>query len=400
MALPLAGIRVLDLTNVLSGPFCTQQLAHLGADVVKIEAPGRGDLARHLGADPELARQGMGVTFLANNAGKRSVTLNLKHATGAALFRRMVARAHVVVENFRPGVMDRLGLGYPDLRAANPRLVYCALSGFGQTGPLADRAAYDQVVQGYSGIMSVTGDEASAPLRVGFPLCDTIGGMTAAFAIAAALCRQRATGEGAFIDVAMLDATLGQLGFVTANYLNGGEVPRPWGNDNPTACPSGTFRTAEGLLNIAANEQKHYERLCELIGRPELRTDPRFADREARRGRRAELNRLLEAALATRPAAEWEVILGAAGIPCGPVLSVPAALAHPQVQARGLVQALRDVPGVPGEVRVLRAGFRLDGETPGAPGPPPGLGEHTGACLAELALDADAVARLRADGVV
>ena len=204
----LEGVRILDLTNVLAGPFCCYQLALLGADVIKVEVPGSGDLARQLGADPELNRRLMGASFLAQNAGKRSVTINLKSPAGKEVFHRLVATADVIVENFRPGVMDRLGLGYQPLRKIKANLIYCAISGFGRDGPLADNPAYDQIVQGLSGVMSVTGDKQSTPLRVGFPVADTIGGMTAAFAITAALFHRDRSGHGEFIDVSMLEATL------------------------------------------------------------------------------------------------------------------------------------------------------------------------------------------------
>ena len=250
---PLEGVTVLDLTNVLAGPFAGYQLACLGARVIKVESP-EGDLARRLGAEPGYAQAGMGVSFLAVNAGKESIALDLKHPAAAPVFMALVERADVLLENFRPGVMDRLGFGAARLTAHNPRLVYCGISGFGATGPLAQRPAYDQIIQGLAGVMSVTGDEASSPLRVGYPVCDTIGGLTAAFAVVAALLRARATGRGATLDVSMLDATIATMGWVVSNYLNTGVAPRPMGNDNFTAAPSGTFRTGDGLINIAANE--------------------------------------------------------------------------------------------------------------------------------------------------
>ena len=266
----LEGIRALDLTNVLAGPFGAYQLAQLGADVIKVEAPGCGDLARQLGADADLNRELMGASFLAQNAGKRSVTVNLKSEAGKEVFRRLVRSADVVIENFRPGVMERLGLGYASLCQARPGLVYCAISGFGQNGPLKDNPAYDQIIQGLSGVMSVTGDVATAPLRVGYPVADTIGGLTAAFAIAAALVRRTRTGAGEFIDVSMLEATLVTMGWQVSNWLIAGVRPQPLGNENMTAAPSGTFATGDGLLNIAANQQQQFEMLARLIDRPEL----------------------------------------------------------------------------------------------------------------------------------
>src|SRR5215475_3247331 len=223
----LEGIRALDLTNVLAGPFGAYQLAQLGAEVIKVEAPGCGDLARQLGADADLNRELMGASFLAQNAGKRSVTVNLKCEAGKEVFRRLVGAADVVMENFRPGVMARLGLGYDTLRQMRPGLVYCAISGFGQDGPLKDNPAYDQIVQGLSGVMSVTGDADTAPLRTGFPIADTIAGLTASFAIAAALVDQRQTGRGRHIDVSLLESTLAAMGWVVSNHLNAGVNPQP-----------------------------------------------------------------------------------------------------------------------------------------------------------------------------
>src|SRR5262245_46173271 len=287
----LAGVRILDLTNVLAGPFCCYQLAQLGAEVIKVEVPGSGDLARQLGADPALNRAHMGASFLAQNAGKRSLTVNLKVAKGREIFRKLVASSGVVVENFRPGVMERLELGYAMLKEVKPDIIYCAISGFGQDGPLKFNPAYDQIIQGLSGVMSVTGDEQSAPLRVGYPVADTMGGITAAFAISSALFKRERTGEGEFIDVSMLESSLVAMGWAVSNWLIAGVRPAPMGNENMTASPSGTFKTGQGLLNIAANKQEQFETLSKLIGRDDLVTDPRFAAREDRKQRRFELNR-------------------------------------------------------------------------------------------------------------
>ena len=300
VSLPLSGIRVLDLSNVLSGPFCTYQLALLGADVLKIENPAGGDLARRLGADPQASARNMGASFVAVNAGKQSMTLNLKYEAGKEILRKLVTEADVLVENFRPGVMDRLGLGAKSLLELNPRLVYCAISGFGNDGPLAHRPAYDQIIQGMSGAMSVTGDAESAPLRVGYPVSDTVGGMNAALAICAAVLAAQRTGEGTIIDVSMLEATLSSMGWVVSNYLNAGVTPTPMGNENFTAAPSGTFVCGDGMLNIAANETKQFVALCELIGRPDLPHDARFSERNTRKRYRAELKHEIEAALAAR----------------------------------------------------------------------------------------------------
>jgi crotonobetainyl-CoA:carnitine CoA-transferase CaiB-like acyl-CoA transferase len=399
MAGLLAGLRILDLTNVLAGPFCCYQLAQLGAEVIKVETPGTGDLARQLGADPELNRRLMGASFLAQNAGKRSITLNLKNASARDAFVRLVKTSDVVVENFRPGVMERLGLGYETLKAIKPDLIYCAISGFGQDGPLRLNPAYDQIVQGLSGVMSVTGDAQSAPLRVGYPVADTMGGITAAYAISAALFRRERSGEGEFIDVSMLESTLVAMGWVVSNWLIGGVRPQPLGNDNMTASPSGAFRTGDGLLNIAANQQQQFETLCRLIGRPELTADPRFVGREDRKRHRVALSAELEKALAARPAAEWATLLNENSVPAGEVFDVPAVLEHPQIVERGLVRKFDDVPNVDDAVSVVRSGFRLGSGDPAPASPPPVLGADTESLLAELGYSQDQIEALKREAV-
>ena len=394
---PLAGVRVLDLTNVLAGPFCCHQLAHLGAEVVKVEAVGRGDLARGLGADPALSARGMGISFLAQNAGKKSVTLNLKHDKGKALLKRLVREADVLVENFRPGVMDRLGLGYPALREENPRLIYAAISGFGQDGPWRDRPAYDQIVQGASGVMSITGDAESAPLRVGYPLADTVGGLTAAMAICAAL---NAGERGAFIDVSMLDAVIATMGWAVSNYLIGGVEPAPHGNENTTSAPSGTFAAADGPLNIAANKDEQWDVLARHLGRADLLERADYATREARKANRAALKAELETVLTTRPARDWARELNRLGVPAGAVLTVPEVLAHPQVAERGIRARFANVPGVGRPVEVLRTGVQIDGAPPAVDTPPPELGAHNAEVYGALGLSAEEIAALAEEGVL
>ena len=393
---PLKGIRILDLTNVLAGPFCCHQLAHMGADVIKIETPGTGDLARQLGADPARNANLMGISFLAQNPGKRSITLNLKSASGKRILKELVQKADALVENFRPGVMARLDLDYETLREANPRLVYCAISGFGQDGPLAKLPAYDQIVQGMSGVMSITGDGDTAPYRVGYPMGDTIGGMTAAFAVAAALAN-KAEDRGTFIDVSMLEAVIATMGWVVSNHLIAGQAPIPNGNDNFTASPSGTFKTADGVMNIAANKQEQFEALCEIIDNPSLARDPRFADRKDRLANRSALTAELEVAFATAPTNEWVEKLTTNGVPTGPVWSVPEALAHPQLADRGLLQTHRVGSE---DLQLVGIGAKLDGIAPGVDSPPPTLGEHTNDILNELGYDKAQILGLKEEGAI
>ncbi len=380
----LSGVRVLDLTNVLAGPYCCYQLALLGADVIKVESPAGGDLARQLGASPELNKAGMGASFLAQNAGKRSVVLDLKAEPDRERFLDLVATADALVENFRPGVMERLGLGYEALKKIRPSLVYCAISGFGQTGPMRDNPAYDQIIQGLSGIMSITGTPQTAPLRVGYPVADTLGGLVGAFATCAALVRQKTTGEGAFLDVSMLECTLSALGWPVSNYLTANVEPAPMGNENMTAAPSGTFRTGEGLLNISANKQEQFVRLCELVGQPELAADPRFAERETRKKNRAALKALLDEALSRDTAAAWEATLNKAGVPAGRVLTIPQVLEEEQVRLRQVTQRFSGVAGRTEPLTVVRGGVVVDGKPPLPKVPPPELGQHTNEIFAAM----------------
>lgn len=380
---PLRGIRVLDLTNVLAGPYCSYQLMLLGAEVVKIERPGRGDLARRLGPEPGLNAAGVGASFLAQNAGKKSVELDLKDARDRATFEGLLDEADVLLENFRAGVLDRMGFGWDVLRSRNPRLVYCAISGFGQAGPMSRAPAYDQIIQGLSGMMSITGTPETAPLRVGFPVSDSVGGLVAAMAISAALAGRSRTGVGSFLDVSMLEASLSAMGWAASNYLVSGVSPEPMGDQNATAAPSGTFDAADGPLNIAANRQEQFEVLCRLVEREDLVTDDRFADREARKENRTALNHEINAALRRRPAVEWERILSDAGVPAARILTVPQAVQLDQLQARGFFTDL-PFPGQEGRLlRVSGNGVLVNGAALRPESPPPLLGAHN----AEFATD-------------
>jgi len=394
----LSGIRVLDLTNVLSGPFATLHLALLGAEVIKIENPVDGDLARKLGNVPALNDQLMGTSFLAQNANKKSLTLNLKDPQGVEIFRRLAKNADVIVENFRPGVMERLNLGYGVLSKTNPRLIYCAISGFGQTGPDALKPAYDQIIQGLSGVMAINGDETLNPLRCGFPVCDTVGGLNAAFAIMGALYHRERSGEGQFIDIALLDSIMPLMGWVAANLLIGGQQPVLMGNDNFTAAPSGTFATQDGYINIAANKQEQWEAVADLLGVPELKTDPRFAKRDNRKKNRKELTPLLEARLKLQATAHWVDALNARGVPSGEILGLEAALNAPQVQHRKAIGTVH-ADGI-GDLQLFNATAQF-GKTPAAlECAPPRLGAHTADLLRELGYTEQEAQEFRQKGIV
>jgi formyl-CoA transferase len=401
MPLPLDGVRVIDLTNVIAGPLASYQLVMLGAEVIKIEVPGIGDLGRKFGADPALGKKRMGASFFASNSGKKSITLNLKHERGKEVFRRLVKDADVVVENFRPGTMTKLGLDYAALKGVNPSLVYCAVSGFGQSGPLSQRPTYDQIIQGFCGLMSLTGDATTAPIRAGFTVCDAMAAITAAFAICAALFRKQKSGTGEMIDVSMLDASLASMGaWIISNHLNAGDIPIPRGNENPSSSPSGTYRTGDGLINIVNNEDKHFERLCEVIGRPELKTDPRFAERTTRIANRDQMRAILEQALQAKSATQWEALFDAAGVPAGRIFTVPEIMQHPQIESRQFLKRFKDVPGVGRDIAVPRLGFQLASGQLDVETPPPRLGQDTATVLGEIGYSTQDIDELRSQGII
>jgi crotonobetainyl-CoA:carnitine CoA-transferase CaiB-like acyl-CoA transferase len=392
------GICVLDLTNVLSGPFATMHLALLGAEVIKIEPPGSGDLARKLGNVQKLNSELMGTSFLAQNANKKSVTLNLKHPKARQIFEELARGTDVVVENFRPGVMKRLGIDYEALQGINPRIVYCAISGFGQTGPDAMKPAYDQIIQGLSGTMAVNGDERLNPLRCGFPVCDTVGGLNAAFAIAAALYHRERTGAGQFIDIALLDSIMPLMGWVAANLLIGLQQPVLMGNDNFTAAPSGTFATKDGHINIAANKQEQWEAVTDVLGLPELKSDPRFQERDARKRNRKALTPLLEAKLRENTTDHWVEILNRNDVPSGAILGLEEALNQPQVEHRGTLQSIA-AEGI-GPLRLFNLSAQFEKTPACLDAPPPRLSEHTDEILSRLGYSEAQIRDLRQDHVI
>ena len=389
----LDNVRVIDMTNVLAGPFATMHLALLGAEVIKIENPEGGDLARKLGNVPHLNQQLMGTSFLAQNANKKSLTLNLKVEEAKVIFCKLIESADVLVENFRPGVMKRLGFSYEALCQINPRLIYCAISGFGQSGPDALKPANDQIIQGLSGVMAINGDERLNPLRCGFPVCDTVGGLNAAFAIMAALYYRERTGEGQFIDIALLDSIMPLMGWVAANLLIGGKQPILLGNDNFTAAPSGTFRTQDGYINIAANQQQQWEDLVDTLGLPELKSDPHFQERDTRKANRKLLTPLLEAKLIEKTTAYWVDVLNEKGIPSGDILSLGAALSSEQVEHRRVIEEVNE-PEI-GDIKLFNLTAKFS-RTPGKiDSPPPRLSAHSAKILSGLGYSGEDIKRLK-----
>jgi CoA:oxalate CoA-transferase len=394
----LEGIKVLDLTNVLSGPFASLHLALLGAEVIKIENPKDGDLARKLGIVPGFNKQLMGTSFLAQNCNKKSVSLNTKSPEGKEIFKKLAQDADIVIENFRPGVMNRLGIGYEVISKLNPKIIFCAISGFGSTGPDADKPAYDQIIQGLSGEMAINGDERLNPLRAGFPVCDTVGGMNAAFAVMAALFHRERTGEGQYIDIALLDSIMPLMGWVSANLLIGGQQPVVMGNDNFTAAPSGTFRTQDGYINIAANKQEQWEAVCDVLGLPELKVDPRFQERDTRKKNRKELTPLLEVQLMGQPTHFWVSALNAKDVPSGDILSLEQALRQPQIKHRGVLQQV-NVPSI-GDIEVFGLTAIFDKTSGDVETPPPTLGQHNAEILGRLGYDEVKLAELKTRAVI
>ena len=397
MKKPLNGIRVLDLTNVLAGPYCCHQLVHLGAEVIKVEAPKTGDLARQLGADERLNKKLMGISFLAQNAGKKSITLNLKSPRGKKLFLQLTETADVLVENFRPGVMKRLKLDYDQIKKINKKIIFCSISGYGQTSHWKDRPAYDQIIQGVSGLMSITGDQETSPLRAGFPVADTVGGITAAFAISAAL---NAKPRGTFIDVSMLEALMSSMGWVVSNYLNTGVEPIAQGNENPTSAPSGTFNTSDGLLNIAANKDKQWQLLTDYLDLAHLRKNSAYKTREARKKNRTSLKNELEKVLGKYPADKWVKELSEIGVPVSKVLKVSEILESEQIVSSGFLIKYQQVKKVDRDVRVATTGIKIDGMHPRVSAPPPSIGEHNDEIFDELGLSSSDLYNLAKKGIV
>jgi crotonobetainyl-CoA:carnitine CoA-transferase CaiB-like acyl-CoA transferase len=383
---PLQGIRVVDLTRALAGPYCTMMLGDLGADVIKVERPGRGDDSRAWGppfvGKPYGPYPGESAYFIAANRNKRSVTVNFKSPEGQEIVRRLVGVSDVMVENFRTGVLDNMGLGYDDLHALHPRLVYCSISGYGRTGPYAQRPGYDVIIQAEGGLMGIIGPEEGAPYRVGVPIIDINSGMFAATAILAALRARDQMGEGQLVDVSLMDTAVSLLTNVASNYLVGGVEPRRLGNAHPNIAPYEAFRARDRWFVLGAANERQWATLCDVIGCPELRDDPRFATNGDRVANRPELVEALNTVFAVRDADEWLVDLEAAGLPCGPINAIPDVFEHPQAEARGLALEAEHVTA--GPVQLIGFPYKLSRTPAAVRRPSPLLGQHTAEVLVEL----------------
>ncbi|MBW3560143.1 MAG: CoA transferase [Proteobacteria bacterium] len=404
---PLNGVSVLDLSRVLAGPWATQLLADLGADVIKVERPGAGDDTRAWGppfTTREDGRPGDAAYFLAANRNKRSLTVDMAQPEGAALLRRLAGQADVVVENFRTGGLKKYGLDPESLGAANPRLGYCSITGFGQTGPLKNRAGYDYMIQAMGGLMSVTGQPEGAPggepMKVGVAVADLFTGLYASNAILAALLHARATGQGQHIDMALFDVQAAMLANQAANFFVSGEPPRRMGNAHPNLAPYQPFLTRDGELVIAVGNDAQFRALCRALGDEALAADPAFLTNAARVAGREALVARLSALTAERTTAEWIGALEAVGVPCGPVNTVDQVFAEPQALARGLtVEQTR--PDLADPVRTVASPIRLSRTPPSYHTPPPALGQHTEEVLSQkLGLSGEEIAELRQAGVI
>jgi crotonobetainyl-CoA:carnitine CoA-transferase CaiB-like acyl-CoA transferase len=392
---PLEGLRVIDLTQAMAAPFCTMNLADMGADVIKVEPPGTGEHTRVPGPAQKNGHAG---TFMAVNRNKKSLTVDLRRPEGVEIVHRLAKVSDVFVQNYRPGVAERLGVGWNDLRGVNPRLIYCAVSGFGGTGPYASRGGYDLIAQGMSGIMSVTGEEGSEPAKSGLPISDLAAGLFGAYGILCALEHRDRTGEGQLVDTSLLEAAMALTVWESAEYWVTGEAPKALGSAHRLAAPYQALHASDGFFTVGANTDKLYQSFCRAIGRPDLVRDPRFADRAERLRHRATLIDEIERTTAKEPRAHWLERIDAEGVPCGPINTYPEALADPHALAREMVVDLVH-PGA-GDIKALGVPVKLS-ETPGAVDrPAPLVGQHTAELLRELGYDDHAQRALRDAGVV
>ena len=392
---PLAGLRVIDLTRVLAGPFCTQSLGDLGAEVLKIEPPGGGDETRRF--PPFIG--GESHYFVGINRNKKGLVIDLQKPAGAEILRRLVARSDILVENYRPGVMDRLGLGYDALAAINPGLIYCAISGFGMTGPLSTKPSFDIVTQALTGALSINGERGNMPVKLGIPLGDMVGGVFGPMAILAALHERSHTGRGRLIDISLYDGLIGMLGYFSQLAFLTGQDPQPMGSSHPNIVPYGSFPAADGYIIIAVLSESFWGKLCDALERPEMAADPRFANPTGRRDHRDEVDRLIGEITRTRSVAEWERRLAEFDVPHAPVLGVGAALAHPHAQAREMVVTAQHATA--GELSLAGRPIKFPGAPQLPSTAPPALGQHTAEILRDqLGYSESQIDALRRDGVI
>ena len=396
----LSGIRVLDLSRVLAGPWATQMLGDLGAEIVKVEKPGEGDDTRHWGPPwhgPEGRRRA--AYYLSANRNKKSVAIDISRPEGQALVRRLAERSDILVENFKRGGLKKFGLDYGTLKTANPRLIYCSITGFGQDGPDADKPGYDLMIQAMSGFMSITGNAEGPPRRMGVALVDVMTGLHAASAILAALHQRSATGEGQHIDMALFDVAVSTLANQALNYLVSGEAPGRTGNAHPNIAPYQPFGTSDGWIIVAVGNDAQFARFAALINHPELAEDPAFRTNAARSANRADMIPLIAEAMQGKTTAEWTALLTEASVPHGPINTIEQALAEPQALHRGLSGTVPDPSGL--DVPVIASPLRLSASDRPDPSPPPLLGEQTEEVLADgLGLSDDEIERLHRDGIV
>jgi crotonobetainyl-CoA:carnitine CoA-transferase CaiB-like acyl-CoA transferase len=403
MAKVFEGVRVIDFTQVIAGPYSSYQLALQGADVIKLEHPREGDQGRVMMAGgPDYLEAKQSTLFMSFNAGKRSLGLDLKHPKAKEVIFRLVEQADVVVENFKAGQMKRLGLDYSVLIQVNPKLIYCSISGFGATGPKAGKAAYDPVIQAYSGMMTLTGFEGiTGPTKVGFWVTDVAAGIHAAYAISSALFGRERTGQGRYIDLSMLDAAIGFISPMVLHYINCGVMPQLAGNGSPASPGSSSvYPTATNMIQVSPATQVQFEKMCDALARPEIKTDPRFSTREARAENTQAFYDELAKTFVTGPAQQWEEKLESVGVPAGVVNTVPDMLEDPQVKHRGVVLEVPPPTGLDKSMAMINASFHLNEGSPGVDQPPPHVGQHTDAVLREFGFEAAEIAGLREEGVV
>jgi len=395
MAKALEGIKVLDLSRALAGPYCTMMLADMGAEVIKVEMPGRGDDSRSWG--PPFV-EGESAYFMSINRSKKSITLNMKSGKSTEIIHRLIKQSDVLVENFRPGAMERLGLGYDRVKEMNPQIIYCSISGFGQDGPYRMLPGFDQVLQGMGGLMSITGEPGGAPIKVGVAIADISGGMFAAYGIVVALYNREKMGRGQMIDVSLLDSQVAWLTYRAGAYFASGEIPQPVGSGHPVIVPYQAFKAKDVYINIAVGNDQLWEKFCKTVGLEKVMDHPKFATNAKRVENREEIVKIIGDLVATRDGEEWLKILTDAGIPCGPIYTVDKIFADPQVLHRQMLKEL-DHPKA-GKIKVTGIPVKLS-DTPGeVKTAPPGLGQHTDEILTELGYSGQEVEKLRQEKVI